>query len=155
MFTSDVEQHPKKVDFHRPLRKRPPDVRRIDDSVYDPYLWEKRRPGALPTNVRRVDDGHVRFGGSRNRFYDGHRRRQTNVQPHPNHNYSPQVPLHPTISKPPYQPHQYFNPNYNPIQNYHINPWTTKPHRRKDAQRFGSGGFNPPQQVQTPLLYEI
>lgn len=114
-------------------------------------MWEKRRPGRRPTTVRRVDDGHVRFGGGGNRFYG--RRRQTNVQPHPNHNYNPQVPLRPTISKPPYQPHQYFNPHYNPIQNYHINPWAGKPSRRKDAQRFGGGGgLNSVQQVQSVEL---
>ena len=146
MYISDVDQHPKKIDFHRPLRKRPTDVRRIDDSIYDPYLWEKRRPGAVPTNVRRVDDGHAQFRVTGNRLY-GHRR-QTNVQPHPNHNYSPQVPLQPTISKPPYHPHQYFNPHYNPIKNYHSSPWAHSPARRKDAQRFGSGGY-PGQQVKT------
>ena len=160
---SDTEQHPKKVDFHRPLRKRPPDLRRIDDSIYDPYLWERRRP-TQPTTVRRVDGGysHARFPGSAGNRLKG-RRRQTNVlQPHPNHNYNPQVQQQPlqtsqsrtpyntqvalqtSLSRPPYKTHQYFSPKYNPLHYY---PENIKPYRRKNAQRFGNGGLNRKHQV--------
>ena len=141
----DADQYPKKVEFHRPLSKRPPDLRRIDDSVYDPYWWEAGRPNK-PTTVRRVDNpfSQVRFPRPNNRP-NGHRR-QNHIQPHPNHNYNPQqVPLRNSLSRPPhYQTSQYFNPHYNPI---HSRPGLQTPSRRKDSQRFGNGGYHKQQVI--------
>lgn len=83
----DSDQYPKKVEFHQPLKKRPPYLRRIDDSVYDPYFWEHR--GNVPrrrqhqTTVRRHDN-NFRFPGKGTSY------RRHEVALHPNHNYNPQ-----------------------------------------------------------------
>ena len=137
----DADQYPKKVEFHSPLIKRPPDLRRIDDSVYDPYWWERGRP-TKPTTVRRVDNPYSRIRFPRPDHRPNAHRRQNHIQPHPNHNYNPQVALENSFSRPPYQSHQYFSPNYNPI---HVRPGSQPPSRRKDGQRFGNGGYHKPQ----------
>ena len=135
-FILDSDQYPKKVDFHQPLKKRPPDLRRIDDSVYDPYFWEHR--GDVPrrrqhqTTVRR-HDSNFRFPGKGTSY------RRHEVALHPNHNYNPhQVPIKiRPLSRPPYKSVQVFNPNYNPQHTYKKYKHTK---RRKDSHRLKNGG---------------
>ena len=135
-FILDSDQYPKKVEFHQPLKRRPPDLRRIDDSVYDPYFWEHR--GNVPrrrqhqTTVRRHDN-NFRFPGKGTSY------RRHEVALHPNHNYNPQqvpIKIRP-LSRPPYKSVQVFNPNYNPQHTYKKYKHTK---RRKDSHRFKNGG---------------
>ena len=135
----DADQYPKKIEFHRPLRNRPPDLRRIDDSVYDPYWWEHGKNGQQNT-VRRGDGPYSQshYSSNVNRPNNGRRR---HPNPHPNHNYNPHQQVHyPKQSRPshPYRTHQYFSSNYNPYKNIYTSPVSQT--RRKDHQRFSNGG---------------
>ena len=151
-INTDADQYPKKIEFHQPLRKRPPDLRRIDDSVYDPYWWEHGPSGQQ--TVRRGDGPYSQnhYSSNINRPNNG-RRRHPNINPHPNHNYNPQQQVHhQKQSRPshPYRTHQYFSSNYNPYKNIYTSPISQT--RRKDPQRFYNGGYNSRPQVITNLF---